>query len=124
MRIRSSTWSWPRGTAPWGAPRCPSPCRWASRSGSPRPCSHGPGGPSCGGLGSAPDPLRRAGGSAYHLAGMDPGDIMSRTWALYRAHWQHLIAIAAVIYVPIGAVSALLAVAGWPGIVAANILGL
>lgn len=55
---------------------------------------------------------------------MDPGDIMSRTWALYRAHWQHLIAIAAVIYVPIGAVSALLAVAGWPGIVAANILGL
>ncbi len=55
---------------------------------------------------------------------MDPGDIMSRTWALYRAHWQHLITIAAVIYVPIGAVSALLALAGWPGVVVGNILSL
>jgi hypothetical protein len=55
---------------------------------------------------------------------MDPGDILSRTWGLYRAHWRHLVAIAAVIYVPLGAVSALLALAGWPGILVANILGL
>jgi hypothetical protein len=55
---------------------------------------------------------------------MDPGDILSRTWELYRAHWPHLIAIAAVIYVPIGAVSAALALLGWPGILAANILNL
>jgi len=53
---------------------------------------------------------------------MDPGDILRRTWDLYRAHWRHLVAIAAVIYVPLGAVSALLALGGWPGILAANIL--
>ena len=53
---------------------------------------------------------------------MDPGDILSRTWELYRAHWRHLIAIAAVIYVPLGAVSAALALVGWPGILAGNIL--
>jgi hypothetical protein len=55
---------------------------------------------------------------------MEPGDILSRTWELYRAHWRHLIPIAAVIYVPLGAVSALLALAGWPGVLAANILSL
>ena len=55
---------------------------------------------------------------------MDPGDILSRTWELYRAHWRHLIAIAAVIYVPLGAVSAGLAVIGWPGVLAGNILNL
>src|SRR5262245_17724716 len=55
---------------------------------------------------------------------MDPGDILSRTWELYRAHWRHLIAIAAVIYVPLGAVSAALALIGWPGILAGNILNL
>jgi hypothetical protein len=53
---------------------------------------------------------------------MDPGDILRRTWDLYRAHWLHFVAIAAVIYVPLGAVSALLALGGWPGILAANIL--
>ena len=55
---------------------------------------------------------------------MDPGDILRRTWELYRAHWIHLVAIAAVIYVPLGAVSAALALGGWPGILAANILNL
>ena len=55
---------------------------------------------------------------------MDPGDILSRTWELYRAQWRHLIAIAAVIYVPLGAVSAGLAVIGWPGVLAGNILNL
>ncbi|HEX2502829.1 MAG TPA: hypothetical protein VHK00_02710 [Miltoncostaeaceae bacterium] len=55
---------------------------------------------------------------------MDPGDILSRTWELYRAHWRHFIAIAAVIYVPLGAVSAGLALIGWPGVLAGNILNL
>jgi hypothetical protein len=55
---------------------------------------------------------------------MDPGDILSRSWVLYRAHWRPLIAIAAVVYVPLGAVSAGLALLGWPGILAANILNL
>jgi hypothetical protein len=53
---------------------------------------------------------------------MDPGNILSNTWDLYRAHWRHFVAIAAVIYVPLGAVSAGLALIGWPGIVAANVL--
>ena len=65
-------------------------------------------------------PARRV---PYH-GGMDPGDILSRTWELYRAHWRHLIAIAAVIYVPLGAVSAGLALIGWPGVLAGNILNL
>jgi hypothetical protein len=55
---------------------------------------------------------------------MDPGEILSRTWRLYRAHWRHFVAIAAVVYVPLGAVSAALALLGWPGILAANILNL
>lgn len=55
---------------------------------------------------------------------MEPGDILRRTWELYRAHWMHLVAIAAVIYVPLGAVSAALALGGWPGILTANVLNL
>jgi hypothetical protein len=55
---------------------------------------------------------------------MDPGDILRRTWMLYRAHWRHFVAIAAVVYVPLGAVSAALALGGWSGILAANILNL
>lgn len=57
-------------------------------------------------------------------AAMDPGDILSRTWELYRAHWRPLVAIAAVVYVPLGAVSAGLALLGWPGVLVANILNL
>jgi hypothetical protein len=55
---------------------------------------------------------------------MDPGDILRRTWELYRAHWTHLVGVAAVVFVPLGAVSAALALAGWAGILAANILNL
>jgi hypothetical protein len=55
---------------------------------------------------------------------MDPGDILHQTWELYRAHLRHLVAIAAVVFVPLGVVSALLALLGWPGIVAANVLNL
>ena len=55
---------------------------------------------------------------------MDPGDILRRTWELYRAHPRHLVAIAAVVFVPLGVVSALLALLGWPGIVLANVLNL
>jgi hypothetical protein len=55
---------------------------------------------------------------------MEPGDILRETWELYRANWRHLITIAAVVYVPLGGISALLALGGWPGILAANILNL
>lgn len=68
--------------------------------------------------------MRPAVGLPYDGRDMDPGDILSRTWELYRAHWGRLIAIAAVVYVPLGAVSAALALLGWPGILAANILNL
>ena len=55
---------------------------------------------------------------------MEPGDILRRTWELYRAHPRHLVAIAAVVYVPLGVVAALLVLLGWPGILLANVLNL
>ncbi len=53
---------------------------------------------------------------------MEPGDVLRRSWEVYRAHWRHLVTIAAVVFVPLGAVTAPLALVGWPGIVGANIL--
>lgn len=55
---------------------------------------------------------------------MDPSTVMNETWSLYRAHWRHLVTIAAVVYVPLGGLSSLLVLAGWPGILVANILNL
>jgi hypothetical protein len=55
---------------------------------------------------------------------VEPGDIISRTWALYRAHPAHLIGIAAVVFVPLGGIAAALSLVGWPGVVAGNVLGL
>jgi hypothetical protein len=53
---------------------------------------------------------------------MGPGDILRRTWDLYRSHLRHLVTIAAVVYVPMGVIAALLVMTGWPGVVAANVL--
>jgi hypothetical protein len=53
---------------------------------------------------------------------MDPGDILGRTWALYGAHWRRLITVAAVVFVPLGAISVGLAQVGWPGILVADVL--
>jgi hypothetical protein len=53
---------------------------------------------------------------------MDPGDILRATWELYRAHLRRLVAIAAVVYVPLGALVAVLSLAGWPGLLGANVL--
>lgn len=53
---------------------------------------------------------------------MDPGDILRRTWELYRSHARHLITLAAVVYVPLGVVTALMTLGGWPGVLVANIL--
>jgi hypothetical protein len=55
---------------------------------------------------------------------MEPGDVLRRSWEVYRAHWRHLVIIAAVVLVPLGAVTAPLALLGWPGIVGANVLDL
>ena len=35
---------------------------------------------------------------------MEPGDILRRSWELYRTHSRHLMTIAAVVFVPLGAV--------------------
>lgn len=55
---------------------------------------------------------------------MEPGDVLRRSWEVYRAHWRHLVLIAAVVLVPLGAVTAPLALLGWPGIVGSNVLAL
>ncbi|MGD9694235.1 MAG: hypothetical protein AB7V42_01065 [Thermoleophilia bacterium] len=55
---------------------------------------------------------------------MEPADILRRSWLLYRGHWRRLLPIAALVYLPVGAVSALLTLAGWPGIAIANLLNL
>lgn len=55
---------------------------------------------------------------------MEPGDILRRSWELYRGHPRHLIGIAAVVFVPLGVVGGVLAGLGWPGVLAANLLGL
>jgi hypothetical protein len=55
---------------------------------------------------------------------MDPGDIIRRSWEVYRAHPRHLITIAAVVFVPLGVAAALLGLIGWPGALVANVLGL
>ena len=55
---------------------------------------------------------------------METGDVLRRSWELYRTHWRHLVTIAAVVFVPLGAVTAPLALVGWPGIVGANLLDL
>ena len=105
--------------------RCRSACRSASPSGlavgDARP---GRGGPSRAGWGSAPDPVRRTRGLPYDGRGMDPGDILRRTWELYRAHWRHLIAIAAVISCRSARSRRSWRSIGWPGILAANVLNL
>lgn len=53
---------------------------------------------------------------------MHPGDILRATWAVYRDDLRHLVTIAAVVYVPLGAIVAVLTLAGWPGLLAANVL--
>ena len=49
----------------------------------------------------------------FSLPHIATGDILRETWELYRANWRHLITIAAVVYVPLGGISALLALGGW-----------
>ena len=53
---------------------------------------------------------------------MRPGEILRESWDLYRANARHLISIAAVVYVPLGVIAALLALLGWPGLILANVL--
>lgn len=54
---------------------------------------------------------------------MEPGDIIRRSWEVYRAYPRHLITIAAIVFVPLGVAAALLGLIGWPGALLANVLG-
>lgn len=55
---------------------------------------------------------------------METGDVLRRSWDLYRVHWRHLVTIAAVVLVPLGVVNALLRLLGWPGVAAGTVLDL
>ena len=73
--------------------------------------------------------LRARGGNPHLTAGAlgsratwSQATILRRSWELYRAHLRHLVIIAAVVFVPLGAVTAPLTLAGWPGVVGANVL--
>jgi hypothetical protein len=47
---------------------------------------------------------------------VQPGAVIREAWDLYKTHWQHLLPIALVVYVVLGLVSLLLAIAlGWFG---------
>lgn len=47
---------------------------------------------------------------------MQPGAVIREAWNLYKTHWQHLLPIALVVYLILGLVSLLLAIAlGWFG---------
>ena len=50
---------------------------------------------------------------------MSPGQILGEAWALYRAHWRHLLPIALVVYLLLSLVVLLLAaLLGWLGLIA------
>ncbi len=62
--------------------------------------------------------------AARDAPALEPGDVLARTWGLYRSHWRHLVTVAAVVYVPLGGLTGLLTIVGWPGLLAANVLNL
>ena len=35
---------------------------------------------------------------------MQPSDVIGEAWAIYKAHWRHLIAVAIVVYIAISAI--------------------
>ena len=47
---------------------------------------------------------------------LSPGSVIREAWALYKAHWQHLLPFALVVYLILGVISLLLTIAlGWFG---------
>ena len=56
---------------------------------------------------------------------LSPGQILGEAWRLYRAHWQHFLPIALVVYLILGVVTLLLAILlGWVGAVIGGLLGI
>jgi hypothetical protein len=55
---------------------------------------------------------------------MQPGEILSEAWALYKAHWRHFLPLAFVVFLAIALVSLVLALLfGWVGAVLAALIG-
>lgn len=59
-----------------------------------------------------------------HPAALEPGEIIAETWHVYRAHWRYLVAVAALVFVPLGVVAQALRLLGWPGLVVSTALTL
>ncbi len=55
---------------------------------------------------------------------LEAGAVVSATWRLYRANWRYLVAIAAVVFIPLGLAGAGLSLFGWPGVVSSVCLNL
>lgn len=55
---------------------------------------------------------------------LGPSSVIREAWALYKAHWQHLLPFALVVYLILGAVQLLLAVTlGWFGALVGSLIG-
>ena len=55
---------------------------------------------------------------------MRPGEVIGEAWGLYKAHWQHLLPIALVVYVALGLITLLLAWAlGFFGALLGSLIG-
>ena len=56
---------------------------------------------------------------------MQAGDVIREAWAHYKAHWQHLLPFALVVYLILGVISLLLAIAlGWFGALLGAFVGI
>jgi hypothetical protein len=56
---------------------------------------------------------------------VQPGAVIREAWELYKAHWQHLLPIAFVVYVALGLISLLLTlVLGWFGALLGALIGI
>jgi hypothetical protein len=56
---------------------------------------------------------------------MQPGDVLREAWALYKAHWQHFLPLALLVFVVLSLISLVLSFAlDWFGAVLASVVGL
>jgi ABC-type multidrug transport system fused ATPase/permease subunit len=55
---------------------------------------------------------------------MQPGEVLSEAWALYKAHWRHFLPLAFVVFLAISLISLVLALLlGWIGAAFATLIG-
>lgn len=62
--------------------------------------------------------------SQSHPAALEPGEIIAQTWRVYRAHWRYLVAVAALVFVPLGIAVLALRLLGWPGLLVSTAMTL